>query len=437
MMRALLAGLFSLMISAPLHAEVKIEEVTSPGGIKAWLVEEHGIPFTALELRFRGGTSLDAPGKRGAVMLMAALLEEGSADLDSQGFAEAREALAARFSFDANADSLTVSAQMLSENRDVAATLLRGALMEPHFDQSSIDRVRGQILSMIEAEATSPDDIASRTYARIAYGDHPYASSDLGTAASVNGLTRDDILAAKSATMTRDHLYISAVGDITPQTLGLLLDDLLGGLPVTGATLPAAADVTLNGGVTAVDFDTPQSVVIFGQNGLKLRDPDYYQAFVLNQIIGGSGFTARLMDEVREKRGLTYGISSNLVTMDYAETWQGSFASGNEVVADAVQVVRDVWDDIARNGVTQAELDAAKTYMTGSYPLRFDGNGNIADILVGMQMDGLPIDYIGRRNALIEAATLGDVNRVARERLTPDTLTFVVVGKPKGLKTTP
>lgn len=437
MMRTLLAGLVGLLFAAPLHAEIKIQDITSPGGIKAWLVEEHGIPFTALELRFRGGTSLDAPGKRGAVMLMSALLEEGSAELDAQAFAEAREALAARFSFDANADSLTVSAQMLSENRDVATTLLRGALMEPHFDQPSIDRVRGQILSMIEAEATSPGDIASRTYARIAYRNHPYASSDLGTAESVNGLDRDDILAAKSATMTRDRLYVSAVGDITPQALGLLLDDLLGGLPETGAALPAAVDVVLNGGVTVVDFDTPQSVVIFGQHGLKLTDPDYYQAFVLNQIIGGSGFTARLMNEVREKRGLTYGISSNLVTMDSAETWQGSFASGNEVVADAVQVVRDVWADIAGNGVTQAELDAAKTYMTGSYPLRFDGNGTIADILVGMQLDGMPIDYVGRRNALIEAVTLADVNRVARERLTPDTLTFVVVGKPKGLRTTP
>lgn len=437
MIRALFVGLFSLLIAVPLHAEVKIVEVTSPGGIKAWLVEEHGIPFTALELRFRGGTSLDAPGKRGAVMLMSALLEEGSAGLDSQGFAEAREALATRFGFDANADMVTVSAQMLSENRVQAAALLRGALMDPAFDQGAIDRVRGQILSMIDAAASSPDNIASQTAAKIAYGDHPYGSTDLGTASSVTALTRDDLLAAKAATMARDRLYVSAVGDITPDALGALLDGLLGDLPDTGAPQPADLDVALTGTTTVVDFDTPQSMVIFGQKGLKLSDPDYYQAFVLNQIIGGSGFTARLMDEVRQKRGLTYGISSNLVTMDHAETWQGSFASGNERVAKAIQVVRDVWADVAKNGVSQAELDAAKTYMTGSYPLRFDGNGNIADILVGMQMDGLPIDYVGRRNTLIEAVTLDDVNRVARERLSPGTLSFVVVGKPEGLAPTP
>ncbi|MGB7271261.1 MAG: insulinase family protein, partial [Albidovulum sp.] len=152
-----------------------------------------------------------------------------------------------------------------------------------------------------------------------------------------------------------------------------------------------------------------------------------------NQIIGGQGFTARLMAEVREKRGLTYGVSSYLAGRDYSDTWQGSLASGNKTAAEAIKVIRDVWSDAAQNGVTQAELDAAKTYMTGSYPLRFDGNDRIAGILVSMQLDGLPIDYLKNRNPIIEAVTLDDVNRVARERLTPDALTFVVVGRPEGL----
>ena len=436
MIRFLLAAAFSLL-AAPLWAEVKITEVTSPGGIRAWLVQEHGIPFTALELRFRGGTSLDPVGKRGAVTLMASLLEEGAAGLDSRGFAEARDDLAAKFSFDAGADTVSVSARFLTENRDQAVALLKTALIDPTFDQASIDRVRGQILSIIASRATSPDDIAQDTLRKITFGDHPYGSSDMGTVDSVKSLTRDDVLAAKAATMTRDRLYVSAVGDITPEALGKLIDDLLGGLPEQGAALPPHATEVFSGGTTVIDFDTPQSAILFGQPGLKLSDPDYYAAFVLNQIVGGGGFTARLMTEVREKRGLTYGVSSDLVTMDLAESWMGSLASSNDKAAEAIRVIRDVWADVARNGVTQAELDAAKTYMTGSYPLRFDGNSTIASILVGMQMEGFPIDYPASRNSRIEAVTLDDVNRVARERMQPGKLTFVVVGRPKGVQTSP
>ncbi|MCX8509592.1 MAG: pitrilysin family protein, partial [Rhodobacteraceae bacterium] len=237
MIRFVLATVIGLL-ATPLCAEVKIAEVTSPGGIKAWLVEEHGIPFTALEIRFRGGTSLDAPGKRGSVMLMASLLEEGAGGLDSQGFANKRDDLAAKFGFDAGGDMVTVSAQMLTENRDAAIDLLKLALTDPAFDQPAIDRVRGQVLSIIAEHASSPSDIAQDVGRKLTFGDHPYGSSDLGTAESVNGLTRDDILAAKAATMARDRLYVSAVGDISPADLGALLDKLLGDLPATGAPLP-------------------------------------------------------------------------------------------------------------------------------------------------------------------------------------------------------
>lgn len=436
MIRFLFAAALSLL-ATPLLAEVKIAEIISPGGIKAWLVEEQGIPFTALEIRFRGGTSLDPAGKRGAVMLMASLLEEGAAGLDSRGFAEARDDLAAQFSFDSGSDTVSVSAQFLTENRDRAVALLKTALTDPAFDQPSIDRVRGQILSIIASRATSPDDIAQETARKITFGTHPYGSSDMGTAESVTGLTRDDILAAKAATMTRDRVYVSAVGDITPEALGKIIDDLLGGLPEKGADLPDQAVENFPGTTTVVDFDTPQSSILFGQPGMKLDDPDYYALYVLNQIVGGSGFTARLMTEVREKRGLTYGVSSDLMTMDLGEAWMGALASSNQKAAEAISVIRDVWADVAKNGVTQAELDAAKTYMTGSYPLRFDGNGNIASILVGMQMEGFPIDYPANRNAKIEAVTLDDVNRVAREQMKPDQLTFVVVGQPDGIRSTP
>ncbi len=434
MIRVLLAAALALCVGLPARA-VDIREVTSPGGIHAWLVEEHSIPFTALEIRFEGGASLDAPGKRGATVLMAALLEEGSGELDSQGFAEAREQLAAEYQFDAYDDAVTVSARMLTENRAEAAALLKGALTDPRFDQAAIDRVKGQVATIIRSDEKDPGELARRSFDELAFGDHPYASSRNGTLDSVAGLTRDDLFAAKAAVMARDRLFVSAVGDITETELGALLDDLLGGLPATGAPMPPPAMVALTGGVTVVDFASPQSVVSFGHAGIKREDPDFFTAYVLNQILGGPGFAARLMDEVREKRGLTYGISTYLVPMDLAETWQGSFASANEKVAEAIQVVRDVWAKVAAEGVTEEELDAAKTYLTGSYPLRFDGNGPIADILVGMQSEDLPISYVNDRNSYIEAVTLDDIKRVAARLMKPEDLRFVVVGRPVGLET--
>lgn len=433
MIRMVFAGLLALVMTLPARAAVDIQEVTSPGGITAWLVEERSIPFVALEIWFKGGASLDAPDKRGAINLMTALIEEGAGDLDARGFAEARDALAATYDFDAYSGAVTVSARFLTENRDEAVDLLKLSLSEPRFDQDAIDRVRAQVVSIIQSDAKDPNAIAGRTFDEMAFGNHPYGTDMNGTVDSVMALTRDDILDARARVMARDRIFVSAVGDISADELGAVLDRLLADLPTEGAPMPERVEVALPAGVTTVDFASPQSVVVFGHDGIARDDPDFFAAFVLNQVLGGGGFASRLMEEVREKRGLTYGIASYLAPRDWAETYQGSFASSNDRVAEAIDVVRAEWAKMAESGVTEAELDAAKTYLTGSYPLRFDGNGRIANILVGMQMQGLPIDYVNTRNDKVEAVTLEDVKRVAARLLQPDVLHFVVVGQPEGL----
>lgn len=436
MNRFIAALMLAFVAVLPANAETKIEEVVSPGGITAWLVQEPSIPFIALELRFRGGASLDAPGKRGAINLMTGLLEEGAGDLDSRGFARAQESLAASFSYRAGEDALSVSAQFLIENRAEAVALLRSSIIEPTFEQVALDRVREQVLSSLRSDAKDPDNIARAAFNAMAFGDHPYATQYDGTIESVTALTRDDVLEAHAAVFAKDRLYVGAVGDITPEELGPLLDELLGALPDAGAPQPEAANITIEGGTTVIPFDTPQSVAIFGQPGIAQNDPDFFAARLLNQILGAGGFESRLMQEVREKRGLTYGVYSFLVPQDHAATLQGQVASANDRIAEAVSVIRDEWARAAAEGVTQEELDAAKTYVTGSYPLRFDGNGPIARIMVGMQMLGLPIDYIPTRNDKVEAVTLDDVQRVAGELLDAEGLHFVVVGKPVGLEST-
>jgi len=427
------AAIVLTLAALPVRAEVAIQEVTSDSGIKAWLVEEHSIPFTALELRFRGGTSLDEPGKRGATYLMAGLLEEGAGDLDSQGFARAAEELATSFNYDVYDDTFTVSAKFLSENRDQAVDLLRSSLIEPTFSDEAVERVRAQVLSIIRSNMSDPDDIAGEAFSKAIYGDHPYATAGEGTLESVAALSRDDIAAAWQNALVKDRIFIGVVGDITAEELKTLLDDLLGELPASGPALPDPATLTFDGGTHVVEFDTPQSVAIFGQPGMSQADPDFFAAYLLNTIIGGGGFESVLMKEVREKRGLTYGTYSYLLDKDGANIWMGSVSSANNRVAEAIEVIRAEWARIAEEGVTEEQLEAAKKYMTGAYPLRFDGNGPIANIIAGMQIQGMPIDYAATRNDKVNAVTLEQVNRVAKELMQPGKLTFVVAGKPEGL----
>ena len=435
MIRFVVAALFSVFAVLPAKA-VEIQEVTSPGGIQAWLVQEDSIPFLSLEIRFLGGSALDPKGKRGVTNLMTALIEEGAGNLDATAFAEARDGLAASMGFRTFNDALSVSARMLTENRNDVVALLREALVNPRFDEDAIERVRQQVISGIRSQATDPNVVASQTFNAMVYGDHPYATDQDGKLESVAALSREDILAAHQSAIARDRVFVGASGDISADELGLLLDRLLGDLPEQGAPAPGPAEPIVAGGVTIVPFATPQSVAFFGHPGIPRDDPDFFAAFVANEIFGGSGLQSRLSKEVREKRGLTYGIGSYLVNYDHADMLLGQFASANDRVSEAIDVVRDEWSRIARDGVTADELNAAKTYLTGAYPLRFDGNGPIARILVGMQTTGLTPDYITSRNARVEAVTLEDVRRVAQRLYQPATLQFVVVGQPEDLEST-
>lgn len=423
----------SLALALPARAEVNINEMTSPSGLNAWLVEEHSIPFIALELRFKGGGSLDAPGKRGAINLMVALLEEGAGDMDARAFARASESLAASFKFRTSDDTVSVSAKFLTENKDEAIALLQKALLSPRFDQDAIERVRAQVLSNLRSDEKDPNAIAGVAFDKQVFGDHPYGSARDGTIESVTALTREDIIAAHKAVFARDRVYISAVGDISAPDLGSMIDTLLADLPATSVPLPGLADPQFAGGIKVVEFATPQSVVMFGQPGMSLDHPDFFAAYLVDIVLGGGGFESRLMNEVREKRGLTYGVYSYLVEKEYADIWMGSVASANDRVAEAIKVIREEWQKLHDTGITAKELEDAKTYLTGSYPLRFDGNGPIANIMVNMQAADMPADYIATRNDRINAVTLEHANRVARELLDPDRLTFVVVGQPQGL----
>jgi len=422
-----------LLSALPVRAATDIQVVTSPGGITAWLVQEPSIPMVAFQFSFRGGASQDAPEKLGATNLMVGLLEEGAGDINATEFAERSDELGARFRFNTGRDSVSITASMLTSNLAESVALLRLALVEPTFGEVAFERVRGQVNSGLRSDETDPQSIGGTAFQAMVFPDHAYGRPTDGTLETVAALTPEDMHIAHQNALGRNNVKIGVVGDISPEALGQLLDTLLGELPVNITDDVADIAPMLDAGVTSIEFETPQSVVIFAQPGLMRDDPDYLAAYVLNHIVGGRSSTARLNVEVREKRGLTYGISSFLLPYQHAALYMGQFNSGNETVAEAVGIVRDEWANLAASGVTEDELETAKRYLTGAYALRFDGNAEIAGILAGLQVVQLPRSYIVDRNDLVNAVTLAEINRVAARLYQPESLRFVVVGKPIGL----
>lgn len=425
----------ALIALAPMvaTAAAPIQKVVSPGGIEAWLVEEQAIPIVSIEIQFDGGGVLDPEGKEGVAGLLAGTLEEGAGELDAVGFAEAADALAAKFGFSSGRESLSVSAAMLAENRDASVDLLRLALTEPRFDEEPVTRVKRQIVSQIRSNETDPDAIAGQAWFRAAFPDDPYGRSPDGTVESVEALTADDLRAARERLLNVGDSHIGVVGAITAEELGPLLDRLLGDLPNHAPADLPEVQFAAKGATEVIDLDVPQSVAIFGQEGILRDDPDFIPAYVMNYILGGGGFSSRLTEEVREKRGLSYSVYSYLNPLDREGLILGGVATANESMATSLEVIRAEWRRMAEGGVTAEELDKAKRYLTGSYALRFDGNGKIANMLVGLQAAGLPPEYVEERNALVEAVTVEDIARVAKRLLDADALFTVVVGRPAGL----
>lgn len=432
MKRLVLAGLLALG-AAPALAAADIRVETSPGGLTYWLVEERTVPMVALEISFDGGAASDPAALAGAANFLAAMLDEGAGELDSVAFSTQAQLLAANFGFSASRDAFSVSARMLEENLDASVALLRAALTAPRFDPEPLARVRAQIVSKLRSDETDPDALASSAFFAAAFPDDPYGRPTDGTLETVGAMTADDLRAAHARLLTRRGARIGVVGAIDAATAGAMLDSLLGALPEAAPARGPKLSPAPPPGVTVIDFDAPQSTVIFGHEGPLRDDPDFIPAFVMNHILGGGGFSSRLTTEVREKRGLAYSVYAYLATFDRAGLALGGVGTANGRVAESLDVIRAEWARMAREGVTEDELRRAQQYLTGAYPLRFDSNARIAGILVGLQRDGLGPDYVERRNALVEAVTVADIARVAATWLRPEALSFVVVGRPEGL----
>lgn len=428
---------FLVLLWAPGVGAITIERVSGTNGLSAWLVEDHALPVVSIRFALPGGAALDPPGKGGLAAMAAALLDEGAGPYDSAAFKTRLEDIAADLRFAAGRDELGARFRSLKAHLPEAAGLLRAALTSPRFEPDAIERVRGQFIASLSQQAHNPRSLSDRMWMRDAFENHAYGGNVDGSVRSVAAITREDLVGFAGQRLRRAGLVIGAVGDITPAELTALIDRLFGGLP-DGSDDPPVAETKPadNGGVLITRQAVPQSAVTFGQVGPKRDDPDWYAARLVNDVLGGGGFRGRLMREIREKRGLAYSISTDLVSFRHAGLILGTVATENARVAESIALIRAEWRRMRDDGPSEAELDLAKDFVIGSFPLSLDTTARVASLLVEIQRENLGIDYLDRRAAMFGAVTLDQAKRVAHGLLDPEGLSFAVVGDPAGLTAT-
>ncbi len=420
--------------AAPKTGLSNIQVVETTGPYSAWLVTEPSIPIVAINMSWRGGETFDPEGKQGATDLMVYMMNEGAGDLDSKAFATRMEELNMSFGCSTGNDWTSCSMSTLAENFEEAMEMVRLGLTETRFDEEPFTRAVEETMVSLKQSETSPGTIAGRALVGAIYPEgHPYG--DWATEETVQAVEIADLKAQRDAIMTLDTMLVTAVGDIAPERLRTVMEATFADLPAESQVTPLE-DVVLKAPPAepvVKDLPQPQSLITFTAPGLKRDDPDFFAAYVTNYILGGGGFSARLMDEIREKRGLTYGIYSSLSAQDHLGTWGGSAQTANENAGELIARTMAELHKMAQQGPTDEELEDAKAYLTGAYPLGFDSNAKIAGQMMGIRQEDLGLDYIATRNDKVEAVTLEDVKRVAALYLDPANFTFVVVGQPEGI----
>lgn len=425
------AGAAIIMVALPAceASATKIQRVVSPGGIEAWLVRDATVPLVAVNYTIPGGAAQDDPAKPGVANMMASLLDEGAGDLDARAFHERIDRSAVEMQFSATRDHIRGAMRTLTEHRDEAFELLRLALTAPRFDAEAIERIRVEIMSSLRRQTTSPNDLATRRWWEAAFGDHPYGRAVDGTLESVPKIDAGDLRAAAKRILARDGLKIAVVGDIDAATLGPLLDRVFGALPAKADRVPVLrVQPKKLGEIVRVSLDVPQTVIAFGGPGIARSDPDFMAAYVVNHILGGGSLSSRLYSEVREKRGLAYSIYQGLLWLDHTALFLGRTATQANRAGETIEILQREIRRIAQDGPTAQELAEAKSYLKGSQMLALDTSSKIASQLVQYQIDNLGIDYIDRRNGLIDAITIEDARRAAK-RLLGNGLMMTVVGR--------
>ena len=434
-MRYTIRYIFLLFLMLPsILSATEVEEVVSDYGFRAWMMEDHSLPIVSLHMAFKHtGTAYDPEGKEGLANMVVSLLGEGTEALDAVAFKKELESRAIKLSFDVDEDTIYITIKTLTEHMEKACELLQQVLLSARFGEEDIARIKQQTLTTLAARKESAEYVARKAFREMMFGEHPYAKPDLGTKESLQNINKQDLKLFVEKHFNRASLVIGVVGDIRPKRLPSLLDTYFVELPLSkpkASVLPHYTKMP-KASEKIISMDVPQSTAIFGHGGIKRDHPDFYPAYIVNHILGGGGFESRLMQTVRENKGLAYSVYSYLNTMEYAGLFQGMVASQNAKINESLAIIKEEIQRMKTKGITDKELADAKSYLIGSFPLRLDKNDKLARFLIGMQLENLGIDFLEKRNSYVEAVTRADVNRVAGTLLDSENLSIVVVGNPE------
>jgi zinc protease len=420
-------AVFTFPAIAPVQAAVKIQEVTSEKGISAWLVEDYTVPIITVRFAFKGGSTQDPETKDGLATLITGLFDEGAGDLEADAFQEKLDEVGAEMGFEATSDAIYGEMRMLADSKDEALGLLELALISPRFDQEPVDRIRSQIVTRIQRDMRDPNALGREKFSQALYGDHPYARPSDGTLETLGSISPADLKHFHRRVFARSNISIAVVGAIDAETLGKELDRVFGDLPEQADLTPVAYVAPKLDQQVDYEYALPQSSIQLVYPGLKRDDPAFFDAFIMNHILGGGSFSSRLFNEVREKRGLTYGIGSSLVTSDFSDSLFIGTSTRADRVEEALTVIRDEVRRMAEEGPTVDELAKAKTYLVGAYPINnLDSSSAVARTLVELQKEKRGIDYINRRVGYIEAVTLEGVKAAAQRLLQAEPAILVI-----------
>lgn len=394
-----------------------------------WLVEDHRLPIINIEFAFIGGASLDVD-QHGLAYLMSALLDEGAGDLDDQAFHKALDETATHLHFSTTRDIINGSLKMLTKHKERAADLLHMAMFAPRFADEATERVKAQIVASIRSASSNPSEIAAKKLMKLCFGEHVYGNLVKGSEQTIAAITQADLQRAASQNFNAAHPYLVIVGDVNEQQAEALVSRIFQGRKIIASHENDIAEANFAGiGQTQHHhMDVPQAVVNFALPSIPQNDPDFMTLMVLNHILGGGGFSSRLMEEIREKRGLTYGIHTSLIPLKHGSLITGNAATSADKMDETIKILRQEISKMHDGGVTDEELINAKTYLTGAYPLRFDTGSKIAHQLLSMQYFNFGIDFIDQRNNLVNKVSKDDIGIMAARLLEVENMAQVTVG---------
>lgn len=425
------AGL--LAFGSAVHAGVKIQQWQTVSGSEVYFVENHDLPIVDISVNFAAGSARDSAAKSGLAGVTRYMMTLGAAGMTDEKIANKMADIGAILGGDFDADRAGFKLRTLSSEREKTQALevFTKILQQPDFPDDVLTREKARIISGLQESATQPESISSKEFMKALYGSHPYSLDESGEVDTVAKITRDDLQSFYKQYYGAKGAVVAIIGDLTREQAGAIAESISTGLPKSAAVNPIPA-VTLPTQPLEKRIAHPasQSHILLGYPGIKRGDPDLFPLYVGNYVLGGGGFVSRLTEEVREKRGLVYSVYSYFMPMAEPGPFQLGLQTKKDQAEDALKLVKETLDNFIKNGITEAELKAAKANIIGGFPMRIDSNSKILDYLAVIGFYKLPLNYLDEYNSNVEKVTVAQIKDAFSRRLKTENFVTIIVGDP-------